>query len=327
MGDILKGKVAVITGSGRGMGRAHALAMAAQGAKVVVNDPGMDVHGRGIDKSAADKVVAEIREMGGKSVANYDSIATSKGAANLIKTATDNFGRLDILVNNAGIFGRFAWIWELTDEEFDTMIKTHLYGHFYCAREATKAFRNQNYGRIINVSSSAGLAQGYGADKYPRNVHYSSAKESIIGLTRTLASEMASEAGIPGVTVNCIRPGAGTRLMQTLVLERLTQEVGPEEAKEQVAAMIKNHPPEAVASLVVFLASDAASNVNGCIFYVDAGEVSIYHDPPDKVGTVWKKGPWMPEELVELLPKTLTVDKVRKPAIKEDFSYASYASE
>jgi NAD(P)-dependent dehydrogenase (short-subunit alcohol dehydrogenase family) len=327
MGDILEGKVAVITGSGRGMGRAHALAIAAQSAKVVVNDPGVDVHGVGIDKSPADEVVAEIRKKGGEAVANYDSVATSKGAANLIKTAVDNFGRLDILVNNAGIFGRFAWIWELTDEEFDKMIKTHLYGHFYCAREAVKVFRNQNYGRIINVSSSAGLAQGYGDDKYPRNVHYSSAKESIVGLTRTLASEVASEAGIPGVTVNCIRPGAGTRLMQTLVLERLTKEVGLKEAKRQVEMMIQNHPPEAVASLVVFLASDAASNVNGCIFYVDAGEVSIYHDPPYKVGTVWKKGLWTPEELVELLPKTLTAEKVRKPMIKEDFSYANYASE
>jgi NAD(P)-dependent dehydrogenase (short-subunit alcohol dehydrogenase family) len=312
MGDLLKGKVAIITGSGRGIGRAHAIAMSAQGARVVVNDPGVDVHGTGADKGPADEVVAEIRKKGGEAVANYDSIATSEGAANLIKTATDNFGRLDILVNNAGIFGNFSWIWEVTDEDWDKMIKTHVYGHFFCAREAIKVFRQQKSGRIINTASTAGMAMDFGSDKDPRNTHYSTAKEAIVGLTRSLASEVASEVGIPGVTVNCIRPGAGTRLMRTIVFDKMAKEVGKEEAEKRVEEMVQKSPPEAIAALVVFLASDAASNVNGCIFYVEDGEVSIFRDPPYKEGTVWKKGFWTPEELVELLPKTLTARKVRK---------------
>ena len=192
------------------------------------------------------------------------------------------------------------------------MIKTHLYGHFYCAREAIKVFRQQKSGRIINTSSSAGLAQEYGADTDPRNIHYSSAKESIVGLTRALASEVASEAGIPGVTVNCIRPGAGTRLMKTIVLEKFIKQFGKQEAEGRVAAMLEQSPPEAISSLIIFLASDIACNVNGCIFYVEGGEVSVYRDPPYKEKTIWKEGLWTPEELVELLPRTLTVDKVRK---------------
>ena len=270
----LDGKVAVVTGSGRGIGRGIALTLAEQGAKVVINDIGGAVNGTGASQSPADEVVAEIKKAGGAAVANYDSVATSQGAANLIKTAVDNFGRLDILVNNAGIFGRFAWIWEVTDEEWDKMIKTHLYGHFYCAREAVKIFRQQKSGRIINTASTAGLAMNFGSDKDPRNIHYSTAKEAIVGLTRALASEMASEVGVPGVTVNCIRPGAGTRLAKTLVLEKMTKELGQEEAEKIVAEMLQKSPPEAIAALIVFLASDAAAFVTGHVLVADGGHTA-----------------------------------------------------
>jgi len=305
MGDILKGKVAIVTGSGRGIGRAHAIAMAAQGARVVVNDPGVNLEGIGSDKGPADEVVAEIRKSGGEAVANYDSVATSKGAANIIKTAMDNFGRLDILVNNAGIFGLGTWIWDISDEEFDKMIKTHVYGHFYCAREAANIFRKQNSGRIINTSSTAGLGWHYTTAKDPRDTHYGTAKEALVGLTRTLAHEMENF----GVTVNCIRPGATTRLARTFVTPKLAKQIGKEEAERRFAAMLQQSPPEACSALVVFLASDAASNVNGCIFYVEGGEVSIYRDPPYKAGTVWKDGIWTLEELMQLLPKTITAGK------------------
>ncbi|MFC1862035.1 SDR family NAD(P)-dependent oxidoreductase [Chloroflexota bacterium] len=300
MGNLLKGKVAIVTGSGRGIGRAHAVAMVAQGAKVVVNDPGFARDGTSFDKSPADQVVAELKGKGGEAVANYDSVATSEGAVNIIKTAIDNFGRLDILVNNAGV-RRHNWSWEMTDEEWDTVIKGHLYGTFYCAREAIKIFRQQQSGRIINTSSSAGFG---GAEMSS----YSAAKEGIVGLTRTLARELGSY----GITANCIRPAAGTREIEAPGwVERVARRVGREEAEKMLAAQLKR-TPEGCTAIVVFLASDVADNVNGCIFWVRLGEVSIYRDPPYLEQRLWKKGNWTPEELVELLPKTLTRGKVRE---------------
>ncbi len=284
---------------GRGIGRAHALEFAAQGAKVVVNDHGVASDGSGFDKNPADEVVAEIKAKGGEAAANYDSVATSKGASNIIKTAIDNFGRLDILVNNAGIF-RNKPTWELTDEDWDTVMKVHLYGSFYCAREAIRIFRQQQSGRIINTASRAGLGTKGGS------CNYGAAKEGIVALTRVLAGEM----GRFGVTVNCIRPAAATRRTQEH-LEHWTKEFGQEEAERRYAAVIRRAPDGSTA-LVVFLASDAADNVNGCIFFVETGQVSIYRDPPRIEGTVWKDGNWTSEELVELLPRTLTAGKSRE---------------
>ena len=307
MGDLLKDKVAIVTGSGRGIGRAHAIAMVAQGAKVVVNDPGVSVDGTGGDKSPADEVVAEIKAQGGEAVANYDSVATSEGASNLIKTAIDNFGRLDILVNNAGVFSA-QLISSITDGEWDKMIKVHLYGHFYCAREAIKIFSQQKSGRIINTSSTAGLG---GSKGLATACHYAAAKEGIVGLTRALAYEVESY----GVTVNCIRPHAPNRWAAIPEnLERLVRQLGREGFERREAA-VRQMTPEGVAALVVFLASYAADNVNGCIFDVSTGNVGIYRDPPYIEGTVWKEGNWTPEELVELLPKTLTAGRVREMKI------------
>ncbi len=302
MGDILFEKVAVVTGSGRGIGRAHALAMAEQGAKVVVNDPGAARDGRGFDPSPADEVVAEIRAKGGEAVANHDSVADPEGAANIIKTAVDNFGRLDALVNNAGML-REKMSWNMTDDDWDAVIKVHLYGHFYCAREAIKVFRKQQTGRIINTSSSAGLG-GTG------QINYVAAKEGIVGLTRGLAQEVWKY----GITVNCLRPGAATRMTQSPeMMESYRKRFGREEAERRISEREQAVPPEGCSSLVVFLASDAAENVNGCVFDVRMGSVGIYRDPPYVEGTLHKDGNWTPEELVELLPKTLTEGKTAEP--------------
>lgn len=307
MGDILKGKVAIITGSGAGrgndrvqIGHAHAIAFAEQGAKVVVNDPGVARDGTGLDKGPADEVVAEIKARGGEAVANYDSVATSEGAANLIKTAIDNFGRLDILVNNAGAF-RNKPILEMTDEDWDMVIKVHLYGHFYCAREAIRIFQKQKSGRIINTSSTGGLGT-------QRQANYSAAKEGIVGLTRSLAREVGRE----GICVNCIRPAATSKgVVKQETVEAWGRTYGQEEAERIVAERVK-WTPEGCTALVVFLASDAADNVNGCIFRVRQGVVHIYRDPPEIAATVWKDGNWTPEELVKLLPNTLTAGMVRE---------------
>jgi 3-oxoacyl-[acyl-carrier protein] reductase len=299
MGDLLRNKVAIITGSGRGIGRAHAMAMADQGAKIVVNDPGVAMDGSGFDKNPADDVVAEIKDKGGEAIANYDSVVTSVGAANIIRTAIDTFGRLDILVNNAGVT-RHKWSWELTDEDWDMVIKTHLYGTFYCCREVIKVFRQQQWGRIINTSSRAGLGA-------VERSNYSAAKEGIVGLTRTLARELWNY----GITVNCIRPAATTRTSSTQKMES-NKKLHSEEVNESRKVTMLQMTPDGCTALVVFLASEAADNVNGCIFRVSMGEVDIYHDPPDVEGTLWKKGNWTAEELVELLPKTLTARKVRE---------------
>jgi NAD(P)-dependent dehydrogenase (short-subunit alcohol dehydrogenase family) len=306
MGGVLKNKVAIVTGGGRGIGRAHCLAMAEQGAMVVVNDPGVTLEGFGIDKSPADEVVLEIRKKGGKASANYDSVATSIGAANIVSTAIAEFGHLDILVNNAGVPGRQRKFWELTDDEWDMIMKIHLYGHFYCAREAVKIFLKQRAGRIINTSSIGGLGIGIGGP------HYNTAKEGIVGLTRTLAREL----GVEGITVNCIRPGASTRMSSEIdnrKFETWVKQFGEKEAERKRAESMR--PPEANSPLVVFLASDAADNVNGCIFdsgHLGPGAISIYHDPPEIDATIWKDGIWTPEELVELLPRTLTAGKIRE---------------
>ncbi len=305
MGCILKNKVAIVTGGGRGIGRAHCLAMAEQGAMVVVNDPGVTLDGKGFDKSPADEVVFEINKRGGKASANYDSVASSAGAAKIINTAMAEFGHLDILVNNAGIRGRQCKFWELTDDDWDTMIKVHLYGHFYCTREAVKVFLKQRSGRIINTSSIGGLGIGIGGP------HYNTAKEGIVGLTRTLARQLGGD----GITVNCIRPGASTRMSSEIddrMFETWVKQFGEKEAERKRAESTR--PPEANSPLVVFLASDAANDVNGCIFdsgHSGSGSISIYHDPPEIAATIWKDGIWTPEELVKLLPRTLTASKIR----------------
>ena len=156
MGDYLKDKVAVVTGSGRGIGRGIAILMAQEGAKVVVNDLGGGPDGTGGDQAPSDDVVAEIKAKGGEAVANYDSVASPEGGENIIKTAIDSFGRLDILVNNAGIL-RDRMGFNMSDEEWDGVLKVHLYGTFYCTRTACRIFRTQKSGRIINFSSTSGL--------------------------------------------------------------------------------------------------------------------------------------------------------------------------
>ncbi len=226
MGDMLKGRVAVITGAGNGLGRAHAIGMAAQGASVVVNDIGTAFNGEGTSRNPADQVVKTIKENGGVAVANYDSVASEGGTKKIIRTAMDSFGRLDILVNNAGIIRRGS-IYELSTDDWDAMLKTHLYGTFYCTRYAAPLMKAQGYGRIINTSSHI----GFGATE---SSAYSAAKEGITGLSRSVARDMAKY----GVTCNVIRPIAAWR-----------------GAKIKTEAYEVNRP-EDVAVLVIYLASE-----------------------------------------------------------------------
>jgi NAD(P)-dependent dehydrogenase (short-subunit alcohol dehydrogenase family) len=283
MSKLLQARVAVVTGAGSGIGRAEAINMAQQGAKVVVNDIGTSTEGRGRSHEPADLVVRQIREAGGVAVSNYDSVAVEEEAERIIQAAIDNFGRIDILVNNAGVFRDHKNIADLSMDDWDPLIKTHLYGTFYCTRRACSYMRNQGYGRIINTSSHTGLGwKGSGA--------YATVKEGIAGFTRTVARDMAEF----GVNCNAIRPIAAWRGRKDIPQETL----------------LKNRP-EDVATLVVYLASEQADNINGCIFEVWSGHVGIFTEPPSVENVIDKKGGWTAEELAELIPQTLTKNRSR----------------
>ena len=298
MGDRLKGKVAIVTGAGRGIGKGEALALASEGAKVVVNDLGGAGDGTGALSSVADEVVAEIKKMGGEAVANYESVITMQGGENIVKTAVDAFGRLDILVNNAGIL-RDRMVYNMTEEEWDVVMKVHLYGHFFVTKPACNLFREQRSGRIINTSSRSGLGTSFG------QANYSAAKEGIVGLTRQVARDM----GRYGVTCNAIRPTAGTRLTLNDELKKEWEKAG----RSEVIARVEQTKPEDIAPLVVWLASDDSANVNGRTFYVETGKVSLYSEPVEEKVIV-KVGGWTIDELFNFMPTTLAVGLVN-PAL------------
>jgi NAD(P)-dependent dehydrogenase (short-subunit alcohol dehydrogenase family) len=286
MGDRLKGKVAIVTGAGRGIGRGEALALASEGAKVVVNDLGGAVDGSGAAKSPADEVVAEIKKMGSDAVANYDSVASWKGGENIIKTAIDAFGRLDILVNNAGIL-RDRMVFNMSEDDWEIVMKVHLFGHFFTTRHACTVFRQQRSGRIINTSSVAGLGATFG------QANYGAAKEGIVGFTRQVARDM----GRYGVTCNAIRPNAGTRLTLSDELKAAWKKAGMEAA----IGMLEQARPEDIGPLVAWLASDAAAHINGRVFYVQTSRVSIYSEPVEEK-SITKPGPWTTDDMFQLMP-------------------------
>jgi NAD(P)-dependent dehydrogenase (short-subunit alcohol dehydrogenase family) len=283
MPNLLAGRVAVVTGAGNGIGRAEAIGLAKQGAKVVVNDIGTSVGGQGLSHSPADVVVSEIKSAGGSAVANYDSVATEKGAANIIQAAIENFGKIDVLINNAGVVAGAHGVYEVPSSDWENLMKTHLFGTFYCTRSAAAYMKKQGYGRIVNTSSHVGLGwKGFTA--------YSAAKEGIVGFTRTVARDMAEY----GVTCNAIRPMAAWRGSPVI-----TSEMAP-------------NRPEDVAALVVYLASQQADHINGNIFEVWHGHVAIYIEPPPVLDTLKKDGAWTPEELAKAIPKTLTKGRSRE---------------
>jgi len=291
VGERLAGKIAVVTGAGRGIGRAEALALAGEGAKVLVNDLGVSLNGTGASALPADEVVAEIRKGSGEGIANYDSVATADGAERVIKAAIDNFGRIDILVNNAGVL-KARMIFNMSDEEWDEVVKVHLYGHFYCTRAACRWFRQQRNGRIINTSSLAGLG-------VPGAVAYSAAKEGIVGLTRSVAREMARY----NVTCNVMRPEAVTRLAQIVQPKPGEKQEKVQHRAEFMAEVssIGESLPEDIAPLVVYLASDEAANISGRTFLVRHGQVALYSEPAP-VKPVCKDGTWTVAELARVLP-------------------------
>lgn len=293
MGDRLKGKAALVTGAGRGIGSGVALALAAEGASVVVADLGGGKDGSGSSAGPADEVVSEIKKAGGKAVANYNSVTDFNAAGDMVKACIDNFGKIDILVNVAGIL-RDRMVFNMAPEEWDAVLKVHLYGTFNTLRHAASLMRAQRSGRIINFSSRAAFGN-------LGQANYSAAKGGIISITRTAALEL----GRYGVTVNCILPVAGTRLM--LTPEVLAAKEKRAAAGVQVTVSAGDAdlpPPEDVAPIVVFLASDAASDVNGQLFFAAGGEITLY-SWPTPVKSIFKEGRWTIDELIKLFPQSL----------------------
>jgi len=293
----LEGRVAVVTGSGRGIGRGIATLFAREGAKVVVNDPGGNVDGTGHDNGPADQVVAEIKGEGGAAVASYDSVATVEGGEAIIKTAVDTFGRIDILVNNAGIL-RDRMIFNMSEQEWDDVIAVHLKGHYNCTKPASILMRQQRFGRLINFSSGSGLIGN------PGQANYGAAKSGVAGFTRVVAKDL----GRYGVTCNAIAPAAATRMIGTVSDQsrelRQRAGIGGPAAQPQQRPNPALRDPEMVAPMVAYLASDDAWNINGQIFHVAGGTVGIaYHPTPMR--TLWKPAMWTLDELEDLVPRQL----------------------
>ncbi|TMA64513.1 MAG: SDR family oxidoreductase [Deltaproteobacteria bacterium] len=296
----LDGKAAVVTGAGRGIGRAIAELLAAEGAAVVVNDLGAEVDGRGSQASVADEVVAAIRAKGGRAVASYESVADFQAAERIVGSAVREFGAIDVLVNNAGIL-RDRMLFNMTEEEWDAVIAVHLKGTFNCTRHAAVHMRQQRRGRIISISSTSGVYGNSG------QANYGAAKDGIAGLTRVASRDL----GRYGITVNAVCPGALTRMSQTVPpsVRRARAERGLETGFEERGFPLRNFGPENVAPWVVYLATDAARNVNGQTFLVMAGLVALLNYPAP-VRTIQKAGRWTPEEIATIFPHTLGMDLV-----------------
>ena len=294
----LDGKAAVVTGAGRGIGRAIAELLAAEGAAVVVNDVGAEVDGRGAQASVADEVVAAIRANGGRAIANHDSVTDFRAAERIVETAVREFGAIDVLVNNAGIL-RDRMLFNMSEEEWDAVIAVHLKGTFNCTRHAAVHMRQQRRGRIISISSTSGLYGNSG------QANYGAAKDGIAGFTRVVSRDL----GRYGITVNAVCPGALTRMSQTVPqnARRMRAERGLQTGFEERGFPLRNFGPENVAPWVVYLATEAARNVNGQSFLVMAGVIALLNYPAP-VRTIQKEGRWTPEEIATIFPHTLGMD-------------------
>ncbi len=294
----LDAKNAVVTGGGRGIGRAVALELAKNGAKVIVSDLGGSRSGEGADASAAEEVVAEIKQAGGTAMANHESVTDFVAAERIVKTCVDSFGSIDILVNCAGIL-RDRMSWNMSEEEWDAVIAVHLKGMFNMIRHAGRFMREQKWGRIVSTTSDAWRGS-------PGQPNYSAAKGGIVSLTRTLAGEL----GKYNVTANAIAPFAATRMtMDEEVIARFKKYYESGMMTEDQYDELVNMPgPEYLAPVVAYLCTEEAAAINGKVVGCGGGRVSLYSDPVEIRGLFRDHrqfGAWTVEELIKLVPKTL----------------------
>jgi NAD(P)-dependent dehydrogenase (short-subunit alcohol dehydrogenase family) len=271
MSKLLDGKVAVVTGSGRGIGRGIALALAREGAKVVVNDVGCDVGGRGTTADPAAEVCKEIAALGSEGAPNYDTVAEFQAAGKIVKTALDKWGRIDILVNNAGIL-RDKSISNMDPEDFDAVLKVHLYGGFNCSRHALPVMKEQKFGRVINIVSSAGLRGNFG------QANYGAAKAGLMGLTFVIAVEhmKGNAEGKYSITANALAPAGMTRMVGNI----------PGMEGRPVPPEMN---PDLNGPIVAFLGSDQAGNINGQIFGRRGYAYTLFQTPKP-IAALYKEG-------------------------------------
>lgn len=276
---MVEGKVVVVTGSGGGIGRDIALAMAKSGAKVVVNDIGASLAGDGGDMGAAQKVVEEIKALGGEAVANTDSVSDPAAAARIVESAVSTFGRVDCVVNNAGIL-RDRIFHKMSTEDFEAVVKVHLFGSFYMSKAAALHFKEQESGSLIHMTSTSGLIGNFG------QANYSSAKLGLTSLSKSIALDMARF----NVRSNCIAPFAWSRMTSSIPVNT------PEEAAR--VEKVKQMTPAKIAPLAVYLASDAAKKVNAQVFAVRNNEIFLMSQPRP-VRSVHRSEGWTPESIAE----------------------------
>ncbi len=295
MADMLRDKVAIVTGSGRGVGKGVAKLMAAEGASVVVVDPGVNVDGTGFNQSIAEEVVAEIRQDGGVAVACTESVATMEGGEKIIQAAIDNFGKLDIVVTCAGIL-RDRMIFNMSEQEWDDVIAVHLKGTFSVVKHACILFRQQRSGRIITFSSQSGLVGNSG------QANYGAAKSGIAGFTKVVARDM----GRYGVTTNSIAPRASTRMIGAI-----PDSAAEIRARGGVSSLSEGNEleelnPDDIAPFVCYLATDYAANINGQTFLVYGSDVSLMSQPRPEKSIFEPEGHWDLKKLAPLARDYLT---------------------
>jgi NAD(P)-dependent dehydrogenase (short-subunit alcohol dehydrogenase family) len=286
---MVEGKVVLVTGAGGGIGRDIALAMAREGAKIVVNDLGASVTGEGNDVGPAQAVVNEIKALGGEAVANTDSVSDAPSAARMVQTALDVFGRIDVVVNNAGIL-RDRIFHKMNFEEFDSVVKVHLYGAYHVSRAASPYFKDQGSGVYIHMTSTSGLVGNFG------QANYSAAKMGVAALSKSIALDMMKF----NVRSNCIAPFAWSRMIGSI----------PTDTPEQQARVerIKQMTPAKIAPLAVCLASEEGKDANGQIFAVRNNEIFLMSQPRP-LRSVHRGEGWTPE----------TVASHAMPSLKASF--------
>jgi len=278
---MLDGKVAVVTGAGRGIGRVTALSLAREGALVVVNDLGAGVDGQGSDASPAQEVADEIGKAGGKAVVNGDSVADWNGASNIVACALDTFGRVDCVVNNAGIL-RDQIFHKMAPEEWNDVINVHLNGSFYVSRAAAPHFRKQESGAFVHMTSTSGLIGNFG------QANYAAAKLGIVALSKSIALDMSRF----NVRSNCISPFAWSRMIGSIPTDTPEQQERVEK--------LKSMTPDKIAVLATFLLSDAASDVTGQILASRGNEIFLMGQSRS-LRSIHREDGWTPRTLAERL--------------------------